>query len=212
MESKFPILAELTEEERALIGEAHIIPDQTELFSEGEQCHYLPLLLEGNVRVYKIAESGRELSFSRLGGGQACVLVTNCILENKPFPAFAVASGELKVLKIPASALTKFMEKYPSWKQFVWGMMSQCVSRVIHVAEEVVCQPLDQRLARYLLQSFQEYDDPVLRRTHEEVSRELNCTREVVSRLLKNFEKRDLVKLSRGKITILNLNQLAYLN
>ena len=50
MESKFPILAELTEEERALIGEAHIIPDQTELFSEGEQCHYLPLLLEGNVR------------------------------------------------------------------------------------------------------------------------------------------------------------------
>ena len=86
--------------------------------------------------------------------------------------------------------------------------MSECVSSVIHVAEEVVCQPLEQRLTRFLLQQFSETEHPILRKTHEHISRELNSSREVVSRLLKSLEKRELIKLSRGKITILNLNQL----
>ena len=40
--------------------------------------------------------------------------------------------------------------------------------------------------------------------THQQIAQELNSSREVISRLLKKMEQRNLVKLARNNITLLN--------
>jgi cAMP-binding proteins - catabolite gene activator and regulatory subunit of cAMP-dependent protein kinases len=56
------------------------------------------------------------------------------------------------------------------------------------------------RLARLLLQRQAE----ILRVTHQELAVELGTAREVVSRVLKGFERRGLIAAGRGRITIVN--------
>lgn len=202
----FPMLSDLTDDERDEIGPIKVIPRGTAIATEGQTCQYLPLLLQGEVRVFRIAENGRELSFSKLVPGQACVLVANCILQGQGFPAFAVAESELRVIMVPARLVPVLMERHPSWKVFIWSLMSNCVSSVISVAEEVVCHSLEQRIARYLKPHN---NGVVLKRTHEHIAREINSTREVVSRALKGLEKRGIVKLGRGRVTILDQEKLA---
>ena len=197
----FPILGDLSESELQELGRPRKIPRGTVLFRQGQEELELPLLLKGEVRVYKISESGRELSFSRLQPGRACVLAVNCIMQKTPFPAFAAADTDLEMLTVPGRLLKKFMQQYPSWNSFVWSLMSQCVHQVINVAEEVVCQSLDQRLAKYLSRHEAQ---STLQKTHEHIAREINSTREVISRRLKVFEKQNLVSLGRRSVVILD--------
>jgi len=67
---------------------------------------------------------------------------------------------------------------------------------------------MDKRIAEFLLQKSTE-ENHIIEITHEEIAIELGSAREVVSRILKEFEKINLIKLSRRKITILNHVKLA---
>ena len=51
-------------------------------------------------------------------------------------------------------------------------------------------------------------ENPEISVTHEELANQINSSREVVSRTLKNMEKQNIVRLRRGRITILNKKEL----
>ncbi len=54
-------------------------------------------------------------------------------------------------------------------------------------------------------------ENPEISVTHEQLANQINSSREVVSRTLKNMEKQNIVRLRRGKITILNQKELTRL-
>jgi len=78
---------------------------------------------------------------------------------------------------------------------------------VIELVEEVAFQHMDSRLAGYLLSNRDSKSDTVLR-THESIAVDLGTSREVVSRLLKDFEQRGWVRLSRKEIKLLSVSGL----
>jgi CRP/FNR family transcriptional regulator len=78
--------------------------------------------------------------------------------------------------------------------------MAGRVTGMMALVEEVAFQRLDCRLAAYLLQRGAAGDR--LNLTHEAVAADLGTAREVVSRLLKAFERQGAVQLSRGAITL----------
>ena len=51
-------------------------------------------------------------------------------------------------------------------------------------------------------------ENPEISVTHEQLANQINSSREVVFRTLKNMEKQNIVRLGRGKITILNQRDL----
>jgi CRP/FNR family transcriptional regulator len=57
---------------------------------------------------------------------------------------------------------------------------------------------MDSRLAALLLQHFDTAD--VISMRHEDIASELGTAREVVSRLLENYERRGAIHLSRGRV------------
>ena len=73
---------------------------------------------------------------------------------------------------------------------------------VMELITEVAFKRMDERLIDYLIEKC---EDGKLFATHQAIANELGTAREVVSRLLKDFERRGLILLSRNCIQLTNL-------
>ncbi len=174
---------------------------------EGDICNHLPLIISGNVRIYKIGANGREITLYHLGQGDSCIMTASCIISQKVFPAFAVAETEVEAFTIPANSLREWVRYNPIWQEYIFGLLSQRLANVIEMIEEVAFRRLDCRIASYLLNNGDSHFKTI-RITHEAIAQELGSSREVVSRILKTFEKQELLSLSRGKIELKNWQEL----
>jgi CRP/FNR family transcriptional regulator len=81
------------------------------------------------------------------------------------------------------------------------------LATLISLIEEVVFGKLDVRLARTLLRHAGP-EASAVRATHQELAVELGSSREVVSRVLKEWERHGLVALSRGSIVLEDSEEL----
>jgi len=167
---------------------------------EGTTCASLALVLDGTARVYKSGASGREITLYRVEPGESCILTTSCILGDRPFPAFAAAETVLTARLVPAAAVRAWMDAHPPWRRYVFALFAARLDAVIATLEEVTFRQLDVRLARHLVAASDGADGAVVRATHEQLAADLGSAREVISRLLKDFEHKGLVTLRRGAV------------
>ncbi len=182
------------------------IPRGRDVFIEGDQVDAIALLISGVVRVYKIGETGREITLYRFGNGESCILTANAILSQKSFPAVATVEKEAEAVMIPADTFRDWVRRYDLWREFVFELLSQRLSSVMEIVEEVAFHRLDVRVAS-LLTGRGLREDPI-RITHQEIAAELGSSREVVSRILEDFSAQGMVEVSRGSIKILEREAL----
>ncbi|MGD2116864.1 MAG: Crp/Fnr family transcriptional regulator [Chromatiales bacterium] len=173
---------------------------------EGNQCTHLALLLEGQGRVYKMGETGREITLYRVNVGESCILTASCIISQRSFPAFASCTRDLTAIMIPANRVLDWLQDYSNWRQYLLGLVAERLDRVISIVEDVAFARMDQRIIGFLLSAAK--DDSVVA-THQEIADELGTSREVVSRILKDYEKRQLLRVDRGHITLLDRQALS---
>jgi CRP/FNR family transcriptional regulator len=188
------------------------IPAGRDVFVEGDQVDAIALLLSGVVRVYQIGETGREITLYRFGLGESCILTANAILSQQTFPAIASVEQAAEAVMIPADIFRDWVRRYDAWRSFVFDLLSQRLSVVLALVDEVAFRRMDVRLAA-LLYNRSQLQNPV-RITHQEIAAELGSSREVISRLLEDFASRGLIRTQRGSIEILdrqNLKKLAAL-
>jgi CRP/FNR family transcriptional regulator, anaerobic regulatory protein len=182
------------------------LPADTHICWEGDTCQNLALLLSGTVRVYKIGETGREITLYRLERHESCVLTASCILSQRPFPALAITETPVQAILIPAPVLRQWVAQFDGWRNYIFDLMAHRLTAVITTVEEVAFGRMDARLARFLAET----DPPAstLHLTHQEIASELGTAREVISRILKDFEKEGLIGLARGQINLLDRSGL----
>lgn len=178
------------------------IPKGRDVFIEGSQVDAIALLISGVVRVYKIGETGREITLYRFGNGQSCILTANAILSQQTFPAIATVEKDAEAVMIPAGTFRDWVVRYDPWREFVFDLLSQRLSSVMAIVEEIAFRRMDARVAALLLARAQ-LQNP-LRITHQEIASELGSSREVISRLLEDFSERGLIHSRRGEIEILD--------
>lgn len=182
------------------------IPSGRDVFVEGDRADAIALLISGVVRVYKIGETGREITLYRFGHGESCILTANAILSQQSFPAIATVEQEAEAMMIPAEAFRDWVRRYDLWREYVFDLFSQRLSLVMAVVDEVVFRRMDLRLAAILL-NRSKFQNP-LRITHQEIAAELGSSREVISRLIEDFASEGIVRSGRGIIEILDFDSL----
>lgn len=165
------------------------------------QCSHLALVTEGSARVYKIGENGREITLYRIGPGESCILTASCIMSQKPFPAFAVSEQPIQALIVSTADVVRWSNHEPAWRDYLFRLISDRLSDVISVVEEVAFRRVDRRLAGYLLQHTTDDSDRI-QVTHQSIASDLGTSREVVSRILKDFEQQGFISITRGAITL----------
>jgi CRP/FNR family transcriptional regulator, anaerobic regulatory protein len=182
------------------------IPEGRDVFIEGDHVDAIALLISGIVRVYKIGETGREITLYRFGNGESCILTANAILSQKNFPAVATVEKEAEAVMIPADIFRDWVRRYDLWREFVFELLSQRLSSVMALIEEVAFRRMDIRIASLLMERGRSSDFIYL--THQEIAAELGSSREVISRILEDFSAQGMIDVSRGKIKILDRDSL----
>ena len=187
---------------RALMSRAQevTLPPGTSVFHSGDACRSFLFVLEGSVRVQKIAENGREIVLYRVVRGETCLLTTTCIIARERYPAEGVTETEVRAAALPDDTFYKALALSAEFRAFVFAAFGARLTELMLLIEAISFGRGDARLARRLLESATSSDEVVA--THQELAAELGTAREVVSRFLKEFERRGLVQLARGRILI----------
>ncbi len=178
-------------------------PPDTLLLSEGQYCPGLILMLAGEKRVYKATETGREITLYTVDPGEFCILTASSTLSNTPYPANAKSVTQVEMLVVPPDKFQEYISQYQEMRDLVFFHISKNFTDVMELITEVTFKRMDERLLDYLIEKS---EDGKLYATHQTIANELGTAREVVSRLLKDFERKGIVILSRSYIQLVKLS------
>jgi CRP/FNR family transcriptional regulator len=162
----------------------------------------LLFLYDGRIRVSQSSESGREIVLYRVEAGDSCVLTTACMLAEEAYNAEGIAETDVTVVVLPKAAFDRLATEESAFRDFVFSAYSRRFIDLLRVVDDVAFGRIDVRLAERLLSLGDGMKE--IRKTHQELASELGTAREVISRVLNDFHKRDLIEQSRGVITFKN--------
>jgi CRP/FNR family transcriptional regulator len=172
-------------------------PEGEILFDVHGPCSLFLMPNAGTIRVIISTSTGREILLYRVKAGEACVLTVSCLLGNSDYPARGLAETPLQGVAIGQSLFTRLVAGCPPFREFSFQFFGDRLTRLMTLIEEVAFGKMDQRLASLLLTK-----GAAMETTHQALADELGSVREVVSRILKDFEGQGILELERGQIRI----------
>ena len=211
----FPGLAEIRDEfGMAALHAAcqYRYPAGTPLMRHGDPCEAFILMSRGTARVFQSGEGGREIALFRVRAGDLCVLTLSDLIASRPYSANAIAEEDVEIVVIPAEQFRSALARSEAFRTFVLSSIAGRLCEIMGLVEQVAFQRLDLRLACLLGQLFGQRNTDLLEVTHQDLANELGTTREVVSRLLKEFENTGCIRLRRGEIQLLSSETLLRLS
>lgn len=163
-------------------------------------CNGVMLIKEGKCRVYMVSETGREITLFYIKKGETLALSMNCIGGSMPIDIKVSAEQDSVLLRINSKEFRKIHKESFELQKFLVKNITEKMNEILWIVEQVVFKNMDNRVANYLLR----LNSRIIYNTHKEIGNDLGTAREVISRILKYFEKLELVEIGRGKIRIIN--------
>ncbi|MAY87858.1 MAG: Crp/Fnr family transcriptional regulator [Pseudooceanicola sp.] len=170
------------------------------VFSPDRVPDSLLFLVSGTIRVSQTSDSGRDIVLYRVEAGESCVLTTACMLAEEAYNAEGLAETEVRAVALPRAGFDRLAAEEPAFRSFVFAAYSRRLIDLLRVIEDVAFGRIDVRLAERLLTLAGE--EPTLTTTHQQLASELGTAREVISRVLQDFQKRGLITQTRGHVTL----------
>lgn len=201
----FPSLSELAlQEEIARLGVIKYFSEGEVIMNFGSYVKMVPLLVKGSIKVVREdEEDGRELLLYYLNAGETCSMSFSCCMMDKRSDIRTTAEDDSVVIGIPVKHVDEWMSKYPSWKNFVMRSYDARMHEMIKTIDTIAFKKMDERLLKYLRERAEAHQATVIHSTHQQIASDLNASREAISRLLKQLEKKGIVSLERNKINLL---------
>lgn len=178
------------------------IPKGEVIFHEGDVCEGIPIIIKGIVRVSKIGKNGKEMSVYRVLPGETCILSVASVLSNHIYPLTAIAEEDVEAYVYPCEQFKILMTVSTKVQDYVYKTIIRRFMGIIQMVDEIIFQSTDERIINFLLKSSKK-DGDVIEITHDKLAVEIGTAREVVSRILKEMERKGYIQLARGKILIL---------
>lgn len=199
-----------TQQVELLVGAAYFVNFEKGqiIYSNDNECLGVMMLLTGELRTYMTSLTGKEITLYRLGANEICIMSASCVLKNISFDVTVEALSDCYALLIPISAFEKVMYENVYIENFANRIAVAKFSEVMWAMEQLLFLSFDKRLASFLYDESAKSKSLIIKMTHEQIARLISSAREVVSRMLKHFEKEGIVALSNGAIEIINKQKL----
>lgn len=195
----FPMLEPELIEELESSASVHTFNAGDTLVKKNQYFKSALIVLEGLVKIYREDDEGGEFFIYYLEPGQACALSMICASRRETSEIMAVAVKDTEILTIPFEVIDIWMTKYKSWNNFVLSTYRQRFEELLLTLDHVAFRNMDERLEFYLKRQAEKLGKN-LPLTHQQIADDLNSSREVISRLLKNMEKNKRLTLHRSSI------------
>lgn len=199
----FPALAALaSEHSRRLVADSREVGvgAGTTIFGPGQSPPAYMLVLSGSVLVRQTSDTGREITLYRVTAGESCALTTVCLLGDEVYSAEGIAETDLKAVAVPRATFDALIAQSAVFRRFVFTDFSARIANLFRLINDVAFQRLDIRLAQKLIERADSSGSVAT--THRQLAAELGTAREVVSRLLHEFQARGWINPGRGVLQI----------
>lgn len=178
------------------------------LNSGDKECLGYIIVKSGELITYILSEEGRDVTLYRLTDGDTCVLAASCILRNITFDVLIDVEQDTEILLLNVAAFNKLSQENIHVENYAYKSAADRFSDVMWLIEQMLFMSFDKRLAVFLNDEMVKNKSNGIKLTHEQIAKYMGSAREVVSRMLKNFESQGIVKLSRGHINVMDKEKL----
>ncbi len=202
IEQRFPSFEPELVKELETIGTLRTFEEGEELMRTGQYFRSTMLIVDGLVKLYREGDEGNEFFVYFLEPGNACALSMVCASQQKTSEVMAKAMQSSAAIMIPIDKMDELMLKYKSWYYFVVETYRSRFGELLQVIDAIAFKAMDERLEFYLKKQVQTLQTTTIRTTHQEIADDLSTSREVISRLLKKMEQRNMIALHRHQIDI----------
>lgn len=190
-------------EEILQVGKLKTAKEGDVIISIGQPIVYMPIVLEGILKVSMIDDNGKELLMYYLNAADGCAMTFTCCMQEAKSEIQAVAEEDVEMWMIPVEYMDKWMPQYPTWKHFVMRTMQNRFYEMLKALDMVAFNSLDTRLLTYLKEKSSLTGKTVINVSHEQIANDLASSRVVISRMLKKLENDGKVLLYRNQIKLL---------
>ncbi len=174
------------------------------LIDIGENMTHIPLILNGVVKVIRKEKKGDELALYFLERGDTCAIsFVNCLNRTKSLFK-AVVEKDAEIIFLPVDKIEPWLVKYKTWRQYIIDSYHFRLIEMVESIDSLAFMKMNERVFKYLNDKVKINKDVNLEITHQEIADDLNTSRVVVTRLLKQLHDEGKIYSSRNKIRVLN--------
>lgn len=172
------------------------------IVSPGEKLNYIPIVIEGSLKISRENENGEELLMYYIEGGDTCALSMQCCVRKTNSEVKATAVEQSLLLMVPTDYIENWLDKYKSWRNFVLQSYHARMIELMETIDEIAFKRLDERLLKYLKDQAKLIGSLEIQHTHQQIAEDLHSSRVVISRLLKQLEINGMIQIKRGAILL----------
>ncbi len=176
------------------------IETEENLLSEGQIIKSFPIVLEGSLRIVRTNPEGHELLLYYLHPGEVCSMALTCCMGRQKSNINVIAEQKSLILRIPEEYLEKWLLHFPAWKSFIMYAYRQKFDELLDTIDSIAFLKMDQRLEKFFQNRFKATGEKIFKGKQQDIAYQLNTSREVISRLLKKMEQKQLIIISRNRI------------
>ena len=197
-------LAERTEVRKLEAGEF--------LFSAGEPCRGLFVVVEGWTRAFRHGADGREQVIHEDGPGSTFPEVS--VFDDGPYPSTVVATHHTTLLFLRKEDVKRFCLAHPEAALSALRILSRRLRRATGMIERFALLEVSQRVAVYLIQQIPAGSsrsasvEVELKHTNQDIADRVGTVREVVSRAFANFQRRGWLEKENRVVRIQDIEAL----
>jgi CRP/FNR family cyclic AMP-dependent transcriptional regulator len=182
------------------------------VWHEGDRAEAIHMIRSGRIAIRLLTSIGDVATVSVMGPGQVAGLVE--VHKTNPYHgASALALEPTETVAIRVEALSRARRRFPSVDDAIVRFLAD---RTIELAVQVVearFVPADSRVLKRLVALCEVYGshdgEVVIPLTQEDLAGVAGVARPTVNRVLREEERRGTIRLSRGKIIVADMAQLA---
>ncbi len=176
-----------------------------QVWGEGEPAGVALFPLKGKLQLSKTAANGRRQVFCYLEPAGCANLCLFLMAENSLADVYAVENSQ--VLVVGRQDVIDHTVSDALLGREAWQTVEHCMSHFVSMVENLSFHKVSERVALALLEST-DHNGMTVRRTQAELAAEVGTTREVVARCLAELQEDGVIRLGRGRIVVLNREQL----
>jgi CRP/FNR family transcriptional regulator len=183
-------------------GQIKSFAADTVIINEDSYIKSIPIVLKGSIRVMRTDDDGKEILLYYIRPGESCIMSFLGGIHHETSKVKAIAEEDVEILMIPLEKASEWIKEYPEWTDFIFKLYHKRFEELLGVVNAVAFQKLDTRLLQLLEQKATLHGNKEIAITHQQLADEMGTSREAVSRILKQMENANLIKLGRNKILL----------
>lgn len=171
----------------------------TLLIQEGDHGDTLYVILQGLLRAFGADDQGREITYGSYGPGEC---VGEMSLDGGTRSASVVTLEPTTCVVLARETLLRFIAEEPEFAFELLAMVIQRARSVTQSAKRLALNDVYGRLRLLLSAEGDPLGGDILL-THQDIAHRIGCSREMVSRLMKDLEKGGYIAQQRGRVRLM---------